>query len=94
MKAVGTSVIAISLLLGLSVGGRVSAQDKNTGPSEKLSKHLGEKTLAILKGADRVEVFRLNPDRKAQGEKRCCNVLITATGKEQGKAFAGSWPRF
>ncbi|MCE9530419.1 MAG: hypothetical protein K8T89_04700 [Planctomycetes bacterium] len=78
-----------ALLLILSLGGQVSAADKEARPSEKVEKLLGEKTLAILKGADRVEVYRLNGDEDAKGDKKFRRFVITAIGKEQGKVFAG-----
>jgi hypothetical protein len=92
MKAVATTGVTITLLLFLSVRKPVSAAEKDAGPSEKVSKRLGEKTLAILKGADRVEVFRLDNrliEKVPEGVKKFGRFAITAMGKEQGKEFAG-----
>jgi hypothetical protein len=54
---------------------------------------LDRRTRAILEGATRVEVFRLDgkngPQPAAEGEERIGGFLVTARGKDQGKEFAG-----
>jgi RNA polymerase sigma factor (sigma-70 family) len=64
------------------------------GPAEALRQRYGDKTVAILRGATRVEAFRLNPnDHVAPGKedgkvKRFGGYAITATAPEQGEKFA------
>jgi hypothetical protein len=60
---------------------------------EKVKKDLGERTIAILSGATRVEVLRLAkwPAQKPKPPSVGADKLqwsITATGKEKGKPFA------
>jgi hypothetical protein len=63
-------------------------------PSGRVKQFLGDKAVAVLDGADRVEVFRVDPglprgdkEPPKDGEK-IDRYVITATGKEQGKDFA------
>jgi hypothetical protein len=61
-------------------------EDKPVEASAKLKEKLGEKTVAILSGATRVEVFRIDKAQpKKEGDKEIGGIAITATGKEQGK---------
>src|SRR5262249_12994445 len=66
---------------------------------DKVQKNLGEKTIEILKGATKVEVFRIEggggPQAKADtiGPDRR-QYRIVATGKEQGKEFAAKVREF
>jgi hypothetical protein len=58
--------------------------------------HFDSRSKAILAGATKVEVFRLDPEDspyrfdkpRVDGEKRIGGWLITAQGKDQGKEFA------
>jgi hypothetical protein len=67
--------------------------DQPTKVPEKVQKDLGERTIAVLSGATRVEVFRLE---KQLGPKATPKTIgtdklqwtITATGKEKDKEFA------
>lgn len=81
-----------AVLLGLALLGVPVARgdDKPAEVSKKVQEMLGPKVPEILAGATRVEVFRLDPDpRKKPDEKGVGGFLVTATGKEQGKEFAG-----
>ncbi len=56
---------------------------------------LGSRTMAVLAGATKVEVFRLDgqeiffaPQPRPEGEKRVGGYLVTAQGQDQGKEFA------
>jgi hypothetical protein len=54
---------------------------------------LDRRTRAILEGATRVEVFRLDgkndAEPAAEGEERIGGFLVTAHGSDQGKEFSG-----
>jgi hypothetical protein len=74
----------------------VGAQDKRPEAAkvpEQVMKDLGERTVAVLSGATRVEVFRLEkwPGQNATPKTIGIDKLqwaITATGKEKDKEFA------
>src|SRR5271156_1276059 len=58
-------------------------------------KSLDSRTTAILAGATKVEVFRIDPisghmpkSTRKEGEKRIMGFLVIAQGKDQGKEFA------
>jgi hypothetical protein len=75
-------------LLGLAAAWPVIADDKPAEVSAKVKEKLGERTVAILAGATKVEVFRIDPEQqKKDGDKDIGGFIITATGKEQGKEF-------
>jgi hypothetical protein len=89
---VGTLVLAL-IVCGT---GESTARDESPEPAkipEKVKKELGERTIAILSGATRVEVFRLakwpapKPKPPSVGSDKLL-FSVTATGKEKGKAFA------
>jgi hypothetical protein len=86
----------LALLLIVSATGESAARDESPDPikvPEKVKKDLGERTIAILSGATRVEVFRLakwsakKPKPPSIGADKI-QFPITATGKEKGKEFA------
>jgi hypothetical protein len=77
---------AISLA-GLAVCLLATATEADNAPSKEVKERLGDKTVAILQGATRVEVFRIDPDESAKGAKRIGGYAITAAGKGQDKAF-------
>jgi hypothetical protein len=79
---------AISLA-GLAVCLLATATGADKTPSKEVKERLGDKTVAILRGATRVEVFRIDPDDSAKGAKRIGGYAITTTGKEQDKEFTG-----
>jgi hypothetical protein len=88
--------ISVWRIVGLSAGlflvGALSAKDKAEpkDPSDKVKEVLGADAIKILKGVTKVEVFRIESGREARkGEKKIGEYPITATGKTQGKAFAG-----
>jgi hypothetical protein len=94
-------VCALSvLMLGYSFLGigepHITAQEKRPKAvkiSEQVEKDLGEKTIAILSGATKVEVFRLEKQfvQKATPKTIGSDKMlwtITATGKEKDKEFA------
>jgi hypothetical protein len=63
------------------------------GGAEKVP--LDDRTRAILAGATRVEVFRLDPsglargrEARSEGERRFAGYLVTAQGEDQGRGFA------
>jgi hypothetical protein len=59
---------------------------------EQVKKHLDEKTIAVLAGATRVEVFRLDGGPVTPGKEMSGTVdgfAVTACGKDQGQGFAG-----
>jgi hypothetical protein len=60
---------------------------------EKAPPGLGKKALAILKGATRVEVFRIKPRQDPAAKKQIGGYPVTATGKELGKEFAADLTR-
>ena len=71
----------------------VSAAAPPELPERKLSRNLDElwttQGMAILKGATRVEAFRVDPSREAKANDAWIGgYVISATGKEQGKEFA------
>jgi hypothetical protein len=64
-------------------------------PPAKLAERYGDKTIAVLKGATKIEVFRLNsrdyvdPEKTKEGQdKRFGGYAITAKGDDQGEKFA------
>jgi hypothetical protein len=77
------------LLAGLTVCLLAAAKGAEKAPSKEVKERLGDKTVAILQGATRVEVFRIDPDVSAKGAKRIGGYAITATGKERDKEFTG-----
>jgi hypothetical protein len=89
-----------ALALALLASGRSQpsawAQDKRPEAvkvPEKVKKDLGERAVAILSGATKVEVFRLEkwPGQKATPKTLGADKLqwtITATGKQKDKEFA------
>jgi hypothetical protein len=79
---------AISLA-GLAVCLVATATGADKAPSKEVKERLGDKTIAILQGATRVEVFRIDPDESAKRAKRIGGYAITVTGKEQNKEFTG-----
>jgi hypothetical protein len=83
-------LLSAVLLAGCS--GRAEA-DKE--PSARLRGRLGDQTIAILKGATKVEVFRVDgrdfadPAKEKEGQdRRIGGYAATATGPEQGGQFA------
>lgn len=78
------------LVLSFCVGAAVLAKDQApaSGPSKRVVRFLGEPALAVLREADRVEVFRLKNERAEEGEERVGNYAVTVRGKEQGRNFA------
>lgn len=79
---------ALLVLLVLLAPASLWADEPAKGPSDKVKEKLGDEALGILKGATKVEAYRVNPDLSAKGDKRIGGYLITADGKEQGKEFA------
>src|ERR1700722_1843956 len=84
------------LLLGLA-GCSSATSSAVPDPPAKLRERYGDKTIAILKGAKRVEVFRidsrgrLEPGTSEKDEKpgdRFGGYKVTAKGADQGEAFA------
>jgi hypothetical protein len=76
-------------LAGLAICLLAAAEGAENAPSKKVKERLGDNTVAILQGATRVEVFRIDPDNSAKGAKRIGGYAITATEKEQGQEFTG-----
>jgi hypothetical protein len=71
----------------LAVSLCIAAEDAEKTPSKKAQEFLGDKTIAILQGATRVETFRVDADSSKPGANRVGGYAITATGKEQDKEF-------
>jgi hypothetical protein len=91
MRVVLRSCCSVTVLLSLSAA--VPADEPKTKVPEAVKKDLGERTVAILSGATRVEVFRLEkwPAQKPKAPSIGADKLqfsITATGKEKDKEFA------
>jgi hypothetical protein len=94
------SRVLCALFAALAVAGLgrpdARAQDRRPEPVKvpaKVEKDLGARTVAILAGATKVETFRLEKWPKADpaGPAVGADKLlfpVTATGKEQGEAFA------
>jgi hypothetical protein len=75
-------------VLGLSIVLPGWAEDKPAEVSAKVKEKLGARTLAILSGATKVEVFRIDREQpNKDSDKKIGEYFITATGKEQGKDF-------
>jgi hypothetical protein len=65
-------------------------QEKAVEPSKKVIGILGDDTITVLKAATKVECFRIQPEKSLDTTiKRIGDYPIIATGKEQGKDFAG-----
>jgi hypothetical protein len=82
----------VGILLFVLLLGGISAREKADpkDPSDKVKEVLSAEGIKILKGVTKVEVFRVDSSREAQkGEKKIGTYPISATGKTQGKAFAG-----
>jgi hypothetical protein len=79
----------LRLLAAVSTTLALVGADDSTKPSEKVKERLGDKTIAILRGATKVDVFRISPNMaKKDEEKQIGGYPITATGAEQKKEFA------
>ena len=81
--------LLVLLLAGLTICSWAVANGAEKEPGKKVKELLGDKTIAILQSAARVEVFRIDPDDSAKGPKRIGGYAITATGKELDKEFTG-----
>jgi hypothetical protein len=83
-------------LAALTAGCSASPSGQTGGPPARLRERYGEKTIAILQGAKRVEVFRLAPrDYQApekakpeEADQRFGGYKVTARGEDQGEDFA------
>src|SRR5262249_24359818 len=85
--AVILSGALLSLPLLLLTGPSAGADDKPQ-PSPQVQEKLGDKTVALLLRADRVEAFRIDPERKPKpDEKEIGGFPITSTGKKQDEKF-------
>ncbi len=63
--------------------------EKPAAASAKVKEKLGERAVAVLTGATRVEVFRVTADRdKKPDEPGVGGFAVTATAKEKDPAFA------
>jgi hypothetical protein len=84
-------IVTVCAALAVFAATAITEEKKDPAVSEVVAKRLGEKTVGILQGADRVEVFRINPEKegKEAGKNRIGGYAVTATGKEQDKVFAG-----
>jgi hypothetical protein len=98
MRGCILSAVVLTLLIGVAGHTGARAEDKPPGVvkiPEKVKKDFGERTIDILSGATKVEVFRLG-DRV--GKKEVAKALegwtVTETGKEKGKAFAAKMRGF
>jgi hypothetical protein len=81
--------LAAGALLSIALAG-AAREEKAVEPSKNVVKALGEPTVGILKGATKVEAFRIKPEKTdKEGVKTIGGYPITATAKEQGKDFAG-----
>jgi hypothetical protein len=85
---VGGAFAAVALLSVTLAG--AAREEKAVEPSKKVVQALGEPTVGIVKGVTKVEAYRIKPDKAGkEGVKTVGGYPITATGKEQGKEFAG-----
>src|SRR4051794_18165930 len=80
-----TAVLAV-FALALSGQGR---QEEAGEPSKKGGGLLGDPTVTGLRGATRVEAFRIRSERTNDDVPRIAGYPIVATAKEQGKDYAG-----
>jgi hypothetical protein len=81
--------LAAGALLGVALAS-AAREEKAVEPSKKVVEALGEPTVGFLKGTTKVEAFRIKLDKAdKEGVKTVGGYPITATGKEQGKDFAG-----
>jgi len=77
-----------SLVAGRAEASKSEAKDNKPVVSAKVKKHLGEKTVGLLTGATKVEVFRVNTTTPLEDDKTVAGFRITATGPEQDAKFA------
>jgi hypothetical protein len=75
------TVLALFALVGVTPA---PAADRPTNPKELL----GEKVVALLKGATKVEVFRVDSDKPGATDKAVAGYRITAVGKDRDATFA------
>jgi hypothetical protein len=81
--------LAVGALLSVALAG-AAREEKAVEPSKKVVGLLGDDVVGFLKGATKVEAFRIKPEKAdKEGVKTVGGYPITATGKEQGKEFAG-----
>jgi hypothetical protein len=70
----------------------VKDQPENRSVPAEVKKLLDEKTVAVLAGATKVEVFRLEAagpvGSQASGQRQLDGFAVKAQGKDQGQAFA------
>jgi hypothetical protein len=78
-------LVVLALLFAAPPG---RTDDKPPEVPANVKDKLGERTLAVLRGATRVEAFRVVADRDPKAdEKQVGGYPVTATAKEQGKEF-------
>jgi hypothetical protein len=81
--------LATGLALSVVLAG-TAREEKAVEPSKNEVAFFGDEVLDFLKGATKVEAFRIKPEKTdKEGVKTVGGYPITATGKEQGKDFAG-----
>ena len=78
-------IVGLIVIFALVIANRSVDSAEIPAPSKKLSEKLGEEAVDILRGAEKVEAFRLNPDREAKGDKQVGGFVVTAEGKSLGK---------
>ena len=82
-----TATVVVNLFLLASAAMSCAAAGEPS-PSPRVKKFLGATTVDVLKGATRVETFRLKDERSDEGKPNVGRYAVASTGKEQGEAFA------
>jgi hypothetical protein len=77
-----------AVVLGVALAAPAARAADDPAPTDKVKEHLGAPILAALKGATKVEAFRIEPRAAKDGEKDIGGFPIKATGAEQKEPFA------
>ena len=81
------ATVVVSLLLFAAAAASCGATAAGEPPS-RVKKFLGDPVVDVLKGATRVEAYRLRDERADEGKPSVGRYVITSTGKAQDEAFA------
>src|SRR5262245_23935338 len=84
MKQAKCATLAVLVMLA----GRSTADETKKQASARLKERLGEKGLAVLEGATRVETFRIKPNRDPKATEAIAGYPLIAAGKQLDARFA------